>query len=163
MILSFPTDWSGQIVKTQIRLLLQEQSDQGLHYLQYCLHFLDALPYGKTSFFSFRMITAKFFSARKLRNFTVSKQYSPRRASSEYDISGANLSAHRNLTENKGNPDFSSIQNGCPNDKDGKSICKIWVTVCNKTWPEKISMSEMRMNDSEAEVNKSSPFPTLES
>ena len=51
MILSFRTDWSGQIVQTQIRLLLEEQSDQGLHCLQYCLHLLDALLYGKTSFF----------------------------------------------------------------------------------------------------------------
>ena len=53
MILSFWTDWSGQIVQTQIRLLLEEQSDQGLHYLQYCLHLLDALLYGKTSLFAF--------------------------------------------------------------------------------------------------------------
>ena len=39
MILSFQTDWSGQIVQTQIRLLLEEQSDpdQGHHYLQYYL------------------------------------------------------------------------------------------------------------------------------
>ena len=43
MILSFRTDWSGQIVQTQIRLFLEEQADQGLHYLQYCLHLLDAL------------------------------------------------------------------------------------------------------------------------
>ena len=51
MILSFRTDWSGQIVQTQIRLLLEEQSDQGLHYLQYCVHLLDALLYGKNVFF----------------------------------------------------------------------------------------------------------------
>ena len=51
MTLSFWTDWSWQIVQTQIRLLLEEQSDQGFHYLQYCLHLLDALLYGKTSFF----------------------------------------------------------------------------------------------------------------
>ena len=30
MILSFQTDMSGQTVQTQIRLLLEEQSDQGL-------------------------------------------------------------------------------------------------------------------------------------
>ena len=53
VILSFQTDWSGQIVQTQIRLLLEEQSDQGLHYLQYCLHLLDALRYGKKTFFEF--------------------------------------------------------------------------------------------------------------
>ena len=31
MTLCFRTDRSGQIVQTQIRLLLEEQSDQGLH------------------------------------------------------------------------------------------------------------------------------------
>ena len=30
---------------------LDQQSDQGLHCLQYCLHLLEALLYGKTSFF----------------------------------------------------------------------------------------------------------------
>ena len=54
-----------QIVQTQIRLLLEEQSDQGLHYLQYCLHLLGALFCGKTSFFNFRMITAKFRPCEK--------------------------------------------------------------------------------------------------
>ena len=29
MTLSFQTDWSGQTVQTQIRLLLEEQSDEG--------------------------------------------------------------------------------------------------------------------------------------
>ena len=43
MFLSFRTDWSGQTVQTQIRLLLEEQSDQGLHSLQFWLHLLDAL------------------------------------------------------------------------------------------------------------------------
>ena len=71
MILSFWTDLFGQIVQTQIRLLLQEQSDQGLHYLLYCLHLFYALLDGKSSFFSFTMITAKFFSVPKFRNFTV--------------------------------------------------------------------------------------------
>ena len=40
-------------VQTQIRLLLYQtaqQSDQGLHCLQFCLHPLDALFYGKASF-----------------------------------------------------------------------------------------------------------------
>ena len=67
----FSTDWSGLIVQTQIRLLLEEQSDQGHHYLLYCLHFLDALHVGKTSFSSFRIITAKLSSVRKFWNFTV--------------------------------------------------------------------------------------------
>ena len=43
MILSFQTDTPGQTVQTQIRLLLEEQSDQGLHCLQFPLHLLDAL------------------------------------------------------------------------------------------------------------------------
>ena len=38
MILSFRTDRSGQTVQTLIRLLLEEQSDQGLH----CLLFQSA-------------------------------------------------------------------------------------------------------------------------
>ena len=43
MFLSFRTDRSGQRVQTEIRLLLEEQSDQGLHCLQFPLHLLDAL------------------------------------------------------------------------------------------------------------------------
>ena len=35
MIISFRTDRSRQTVQTQIRLLLEEQSDQGLHCLQF--------------------------------------------------------------------------------------------------------------------------------
>ena len=41
MILSFRTDMPGQTVQTQIRLLLEEQSDQGLHCLPFRLHRLD--------------------------------------------------------------------------------------------------------------------------
>ena len=47
MILSFRTDRPGQTVQTQIRLLLEEQSDQGLHCLPFRLHRLDSLVYGK--------------------------------------------------------------------------------------------------------------------
>ena len=43
MFLSFRTDRSGLKVQTQIRLLLEGQSDQGLHCLQFPLHLLDAL------------------------------------------------------------------------------------------------------------------------
>ena len=71
MILRFRTDWSGQIVQTQIRLLLEEHSDQCLHYLQYCLHLLDTLLYVKPLFSSLRMITAKFSCVQKFRNFLV--------------------------------------------------------------------------------------------
>ena len=49
MILSFRTDRPGQTVQTQIRLLLEEQSDQGLHCLQFRLHRLDSLLYGRAT------------------------------------------------------------------------------------------------------------------
>ena len=49
MILSFRTDRPGRIVQTQIRLLLEEQSDQGLHCLPFCLHRLDSLVYGRAT------------------------------------------------------------------------------------------------------------------
>ena len=44
MTLSFRTDWSGQTVQTQIRLLPEEQSDQGLHCLIYHLHLFNEIP-----------------------------------------------------------------------------------------------------------------------
>ena len=44
ILLSFRTDRSGQTVQTQIRLLLEEQSDQGLYCLQYHLHLFDKIP-----------------------------------------------------------------------------------------------------------------------
>ena len=43
MILSFWTERSGQTVQTQIRLLLQEQTDPGLHCLLFHLHLLDKI------------------------------------------------------------------------------------------------------------------------
>ena len=45
------TDRSGQTVQTQIRLLLEEQSDQGLHCLQFHLHDFDKIPSGLASLF----------------------------------------------------------------------------------------------------------------
>ena len=71
MILSFQTDRPGQTRQTQIRLLLQEQFDQGLHYLQFRLHLLDALLYGKASLFNFRVTTANFAGVQIFRSFTV--------------------------------------------------------------------------------------------
>ena len=53
MILSFRTDRSGQTVQTQIRLLLEEQSDQGFHCLLFHLHLFDEIPKGLTSLFEF--------------------------------------------------------------------------------------------------------------
>ena len=49
MTLSFRTDRSGQAVQTQIRLLLEEQSDQGLHCLLFHLHHQEVLDHGRTS------------------------------------------------------------------------------------------------------------------
>ena len=46
MILSFRTDMPGQRVQTQIRQLLEEQSDQRLHCLPFHLHGLNSLFYG---------------------------------------------------------------------------------------------------------------------
>ena len=44
MILRFLTDRSGQTVQTQIRLLLEEQSDQGLHCLLFHFQLFDVIP-----------------------------------------------------------------------------------------------------------------------
>ena len=49
MILNFRTDIPGQTVQTQIRLLLEEQSDQGLHCLPFHLHRLDSSLYGRAT------------------------------------------------------------------------------------------------------------------
>ena len=53
MTLSFRTDRSGQTVQIQIRLLLEEQSDQGLHCLLYHLHLFDEKTQGLASLFEF--------------------------------------------------------------------------------------------------------------
>ena len=45
MTQTFRTDRSGQTVQTQIRLLLEEQSDQGLHCLLFHLHHFDKIPF----------------------------------------------------------------------------------------------------------------------
>ena len=44
---------SGQTVQTQIRLLLEEQSDQGLHCLLSHLDVFDKIPSGLASLFEF--------------------------------------------------------------------------------------------------------------
>ena len=53
MILSFRTDRSGQTVQTQIRLLIKEQSDQGLHCLLFNLHLFDGIPKDLVSFLEY--------------------------------------------------------------------------------------------------------------
>ena len=60
-VLSFRTDRSWQTVQTQIRLLLKEQSDQGLHRLQFHLHPLDAFLYGKATLLKFSGDYCKYF------------------------------------------------------------------------------------------------------
>ena len=65
MIQSFWTDMSGQTVKTQIRLLLEEQSDQGLHRLLFHLQVFDKKPKGLASFLEFQVDDGKFFWCQK--------------------------------------------------------------------------------------------------
>ena len=61
MTISFRTDMSGQTVQTQIRRLLQEQSDQGLHCLLFSLHHFDMIPYGLASLFEVLVDSAQNF------------------------------------------------------------------------------------------------------
>ena len=65
MTLSFRTDRSWQTVQTQIRLLLEEQSDQGLHCLLFHWHFLDEKPSGLTSLFEFLGELQQYFGCPK--------------------------------------------------------------------------------------------------
>ena len=53
MMLNSWTDRSGQTVQTQIRLLLEEQSDQGLRCLLFHLHVFHKIPSGLASLFEF--------------------------------------------------------------------------------------------------------------
>ena len=65
MILSFWTDMPGQTLQTQVRLLLEEQSDQGLHCLPFHLHRLDSLLNGRATLFKFESDYNKFFECPK--------------------------------------------------------------------------------------------------
>ena len=51
IILNIGTDRSEQTVETQIRLLLMEQSDQGLLCLLFCLHLLSTILHCKIQLF----------------------------------------------------------------------------------------------------------------
>ena len=51
IILNIGTDRSEQTVQTQIRLLLMEQSDQGLLCLLFCLHLLNIILHCKIQLF----------------------------------------------------------------------------------------------------------------
>ena len=71
MMLSFWTDRPGQTVQTQIRLLLEEQSDQGLHCLPFRLHRLDSYSMVEPYSSKFRVITTNVLGVRIFRKFTV--------------------------------------------------------------------------------------------
>ena len=66
MILSFRTDRSEHTVQTQIRLLLQEQSDQDLHCLLFLLHGFDKIPSALASLFEFKVDYKKKFWCLKI-------------------------------------------------------------------------------------------------
>ena len=65
VILSFWTDRSGETVQTQNRLLLEEQSDQGLHCLLFHLHLFDEIPKALASFLEFKLDYSKVFRCPK--------------------------------------------------------------------------------------------------
>ena len=69
IILNFLTDSSWQTVQTQIRLFLEEQSDQGLHCLLFHLYLFNEIRLA--SLFEFKVAYTKFFGIRKFRTFTV--------------------------------------------------------------------------------------------
>ena len=71
IVLNFPTDKSGQTVQIQIRLLLVEKSDQGLHCLLFHCIFLVKYPKVWYLCLNIRLITARFSYVQKFRNFTV--------------------------------------------------------------------------------------------
>ena len=61
----------GQTVQTQIRLLLQEQSDQGLHCLQFVCIFWTHCSMVELHSSNFRVITTIFLGVQIFRKFTV--------------------------------------------------------------------------------------------
>ena len=67
MTLSFRTDRCGQTVQTQIRLLLEEQSDQGLHCLLFHLHLFEERPKGLASFLEFKVDHSNIFWHPKIK------------------------------------------------------------------------------------------------
>ena len=56
----------GQTVQTQIRLLLEEQSEQGLPCLLFHLHHFDKIPKGLASLFEFYVDYSKVFGNPKI-------------------------------------------------------------------------------------------------
>ena len=64
MIQSFRTNRFGQTVQTQIRLLLEEQSDKGLHCLLFQLYLFDEIRY--PILFEIKVDYSKVFWRRKI-------------------------------------------------------------------------------------------------
>ena len=60
-----------QKVQTQIRLLLEEQSDQGLHCLLFHWHHLEVSHHGRTLSLNFRVFIVKLVDVQKFRNVMV--------------------------------------------------------------------------------------------
>ena len=58
-------------MQTQIRLLLEEQSGQGLHCLLFHLHLLEAFLCYKANFLEFQGDYSNIFGVRKFMTFTV--------------------------------------------------------------------------------------------
>ena len=66
LALIFQTDRPYQTMQTQIRLLLQENSDQGLHCLSFQLHLWTNFSMKKHISLYFRVITANILGVQKL-------------------------------------------------------------------------------------------------
>ena len=66
MIQSFHTNRSVQTEHTQIRWLLEEQSDQGLHCLLFHLHVFEEIPKGLASFLEFSVDYSSFLASENL-------------------------------------------------------------------------------------------------
>ena len=63
------TDRTDKTVKTRIRLLLEEQSDQGLHCLPFYLLYLLNILQGKPELFNFRIFSLLISGVPILRGF----------------------------------------------------------------------------------------------
>ena len=113
MIPSFQTDRPGKTMQTQIRLLIEEQFDQGLHCLQLCLHLLDALLYSKATLFKFQSYYSKCSGVWIFRIFTVVSDFAIF-TFRDFDNS-SNL--HVGITDSNG---MGSSVNEQPHDKTNK-------------------------------------------
>ena len=74
IILNIGTDRSEQTVQTQIRLLLMEQSDQGLLCLLFCLHLLNTILHCNYNCSNCRTIMVIISGVPVFRIFTVRRK-----------------------------------------------------------------------------------------